>query len=259
MKCNFDLTGKVAVVTGAGSGLGRSACHCFAENGADVALLARSEEKINDAAKEVAAETGRKTLAVHCDVSSEESVKAAVEKITAEFGRVDILLNAAGVAVPGGVEDLNLEDWHKSMDTNAGGVYLMCKHIVPLMRKQRYGKIVNIASINAFFADKAPELWRHAYNAAKAAIVGLTKGMAASYMNDNITVNSVGPGLFKTNMTEHTLFASEDFMKLYDMVDPASRPGDDGELNGTLLYFASDASSYVTGQHIYVDGGFSIV
>lgn len=254
----FDLTGKVAVVTGASSGLGADAARAYAEYGADVALLARRLDRLESLAAEIE-KTGRRALAVACDVSDEASVKAAVKQVIDHFGKADILLNDAGVAVPGTVEEIEAGDWDRAMAINVKGMYLMCKYIVPHMRKQKYGKIVNIASINAVIGDKNPQLARHVYNASKAAVRGLTTGMAASYGLDNITVNSIGPGLFESEMTENTLFKHEDFMKLYNMLSPAGRPGRKGELNGTIVYFSSDASSYVTGQHIIVDGGTSIV
>lgn len=254
----FDLTGKVAVVTGASSGLGADAARAYAEYGADVALLARRLDRLESLAAEIE-KTGRRALAIACDVSDEESVKAAVKQVIDHFGKADILLNDAGVAVPGTVEEIEAGDWDRAMAINVKGMYLMCKYIVPHMRKQKYGKIVNIASINAVIGDKNPQLARHVYNASKAAVRGLTTGMAASYGLDNITVNSIGPGLFESEMTENTLFKHEDFMKLYNMLSPAGRPGRKGELNGTIVYFSSDASSYVTGQHIIVDGGTSIV
>ena len=196
---------------------------------------------------------------MECDVTDEENVQAAVNKVLSEFGKIDILLNNAGVAVSGAVEDIPSEEWDKEMNVNVKGYYLMSKYIVPHMRRQKYGRIVNIASVNAVVADKVPVLARHAYNASKAAVRGLTMGMAASYAVDNITVNSVGPGLFESEMTENTLFANKDFMNMYNTLTPAGRPGQRGELNGTLIYFSSEACSYVTGQHIIVDGGFSIV
>lgn len=254
----FDLSGRVAVVTGASSGLGADAARAYAEYGADVALLARRRDRLEALAAEIE-KTGRRALAVACDVSDEASVKAAVEEVIARFGKADILLNDAGVAVPGTVEEIAAEDWDRAMAINVKGMYLMCKYIVPYMRKQKYGRIVNIASVNAVIGDKNPQLARHVYNASKAAVRGLTTGMAASYGLDNITVNSIGPGLFESEMTENTLFKHEDFMKLYNMLSPAGRPGRRGELNGTIVYFSSEASSYVTGQHIIVDGGTSIV
>lgn len=254
----FDLTGKVAIVTGASSGLGADAARAYAEAGADVALLARRKDKLDALASEIE-KTGRRALAVQCDVTNEANVKQAVEEVVARFGKIDILLNNAGVAVSGTVEDVSSEEWDKEMNVNVKGYYLMSKYVVPFMRKQKYGKIVNIASVNAVVADKMPVLARHAYNTSKAAVRGLTLGMAASYAVDNITVNAIGPGLFGSEMTEDTLFANKPFMDMYNTLTPAGRPGKEGELNGTVIYFSSNASSYVTGQFILVDGGFAIV
>ena len=141
----FDLSGRVAVVTGASSGLGADAARAYAEYGADVALLARRRDRLEALAAEIE-KTGRRALAVACDVSDEASVKAAVEEVIARFGKADILLNDAGVAVPGTVEEIAAEDWDRAMAINVKGMYLMCKYIVPYMRKQKYGRIVNIAS-----------------------------------------------------------------------------------------------------------------
>lgn len=254
----FNLNGKIAVVTGASSGLGKDAAIAYAKEGANVCLLARRVDKIEGIAKEIE-ELGVQAIALKCDVTNEEEVKDAVEKIVDKFGRIDILLNNAGIAVRGGVETLTEEEWNKSMDTNVKGIYLMCKYIIPIMKNQNYGKVVNISSINAILADKADIFIRHSYNASKAAVIGLSRGMAASYARFGITVNSVCPGLFESEMTESTLFKSNEFLNGYNLQCPASRPAKKGELNGTILYFSSDASSYVTGQHIVVDGGLSIV
>ncbi len=254
----FDLNGKVAVVTGASSGLGADAARAYAEYGADVALLARRKDRLEQVAADIE-KTGRKALPVECDVSNEESVRSAVKEVIDRFGRIDILLNNAGVAVPGTVEQLKEEDWDRAMNINVKGIFLVSKYVVPHMRERKYGKIVNTASVNAVIADKGAELARHVYNASKAAVRGLTIGMAASYMIDNITVNSIGPGLFESEMTENTLFDNQGFMAMYNAICPAGRPGKRGELNGTILYLSSDASSYVTGQHILIDGGTTIV
>ena len=254
----FDLTGKVAIVTGASSGLGADAARAYAEYGASVALLARRKDKLDHVVKEIE-DKGGKALAVQCDVSDEQSIKSAVEEVMSQFGQIDILLNNAGVATGGSVENISVEVWDKVMDINVKGIFLMSKYVVPHMRERKYGKIVNIASINAVLADKDPSLFRHSYNASKAAVRGLTMGMAASYMQDNITVNSIGPGLFESEMTENTLLKHEPFLRAYNTISPAGRPGKKGELNGTIIYLSSDASSYVTSQHILVDGGFAIV
>jgi gluconate 5-dehydrogenase len=254
----FDLNGKIAVVTGASSGLGAAAARAYAESGADVALLARRKEKLEAISGEIG-DLGKRALAVQCDVTHEDSVKAAVQEVLNTFGRIDILLNNAGVAVRGGVDTMSEADWDRSMDTNVKSIFLMSKYIVPLMKEQQYGKIVNISSVNAVIADKSDLFIRHGYNASKAAVLGLTRGMACSYGKYNITVNAIGPGLFETEMTENTLFKSEQFMQGYNMHCPMDRPARKDELNGTILYFSSDASSYVTGQYIIVDGGTSLV
>lgn len=221
-------------------------------------MLARRLDKLEAVAEEIRS-LGRKAIAIACDVSKEESVKEAVDCALKEFSHIDILLNNAGIAVRGGVHQVSEEDWQKGMDINVKGIFLVSKYVVPGMIKQAYGKIVNISSINGIIADKDDMFIRHNYNASKAAVLGLSKGMAASYARYNITVNSVCPGLFESEMTATTLFKSEDFMKLYAHLCPANRPGRKGELNGTILFFSSDASSYVTGQYVVVDGGTSIV
>lgn len=254
----FDLTGKVAVVTGASSGLGADAALAYAEAGADVVLLARRVEKMNEV-KARLEKTGRKILAVGCDVTKEDSVQAAVETVLKEFGHIDILLNNAGVAVRGGVDSMSVEEWDRSFDTNVKGIFLVSKYVVPQMKERGYGKIVNIASVNAVIADKNDTFIRHSYNASKSAVLGLTKGMACSYARYGITVNAIGPALFESEMTAGTLFKSEAFLQGYSAMNPAGRPGNKGELNGTVLYLSSDASSYVQGQFIVVDGGGAIV
>lgn len=258
MKDLFNLKGKVAVVTGASSGLGKSAALAYAEYGADVAVLGIDINKLDDVKEEIE-KKGSKAIAIKCDVTNEEEVKSAVNQIIKEFTHIDILLNNAGVAVPGGVETLKEEDWDKSFNVNVKGMYLMSKYIIPGMKERKYGKIVNIASVNAIIADKNDVFIRHSYNASKAAVLGLTTGMACSYAKYGITVNAIGPALFKTGMTENTLFKSEEFLNGYNMLNPSSRPGKEGELNGTVLYLSSDASSYTQGQFIVVDGGGTLV
>jgi gluconate 5-dehydrogenase len=258
MDLNLDFKGKVVVITGASSGLGADAARSYAKCGANLALLARRKEKLEALATELKSEAGE-ILVAECDVTSEESVKTAIAEVIAKFGKIDVLLNNAGVAMRGGVHNMTVEDWDKSFDTNVKGIFLVSKYVVPHMIERNYGKIVNVSSINAWVADKDDTFIRHSYNSSKMAVIGLTTGRACSYGRYNITVNSVCPGLFESEMTENSLFKSQDFLNLYNGVCPMSRPAKRGELSGTLLYFSSDLSSYVTGQYVIVDGGFTLV
>ena len=250
----FDLTGKVAVVTGSSSGLGASAARALAEAGADVALLARRSEKITANASAICADFGRDAIAVACDVADEESVKAAVQEVLDHFGRIDILFNNAGICELGDVTQIPTEKWDACIATNMRGVMLMSKYVVPGMKERGYGKIVNTASVNAVLMDKEDYLQRPAYNASKAGVVGLTKSMAAGLAKYGITVNAVGPGLFESEMTE-ALLAMQPWVDGFCAGNPQGRIGKPGELNGTVIYLCSDASSYVQGQFIIVDGG----
>ena len=254
----FDIKNKVAVITGASSGLGADAARAFADAGAKVALLARRQDKLEALCSELQ-ENGADALVVKCDVTDLNSCKEAVDKVLDNYQTIDILINDAGVAVRGGVDSIDEESWDFAFDVNVKGIYHMCKYVVPIMKHKEYGKIINVASVNAVIADKSDLFIRHSYNSSKAAVVGLTRGMAASYAQYNITVNAVGPALFESEMTADTLFKSEKFLGAYNMLNPSSRPGRKGELNGTLIYLASDASSYVQGQFILVDGGGAIV
>ncbi|MDR1348535.1 MAG: SDR family oxidoreductase [Prevotellaceae bacterium] len=254
----INLNEKVAVVTGASSGLGADAARSYAQAGANVAVLARRKEKLDKLAEELSA-LGVEVMAVSCDVTDEEQVKSAIKQIVSKFGKIDILLNNAGVAVRGGVHQLSAEDWDKSFNTNVKGIFLMSKYVVPHMIKQNYGKIVNVSSINSLIADKSETFIRHGYNSSKAAVLGLTLGMACSYGKYNITVNTICPGLFESEMTENSLFKSNEFLDFYNAACPMSRPGRKGEVSGTVLYLSSDLSSYVTGQHIVIDGGMTLI
>lgn len=251
----FDLTGKVAVITGASSGIGAEIAKAFAAQGADVAILARRYEKLEALATEITT-LGRKALPLKCDVTEEETIKAAVQTILDEFGKIDILMNNAGVASAGSIDDLEETEWDRVIAINLKGIFLMSKHVIKPMKERNYGKIINTASIGGLIGSKSLPL--HAYNASKGAVINLTRGMGASLAQYGITVNAIGPSLFKTEMTEKTLY-QESYLKVYNELCPAGRPGNPGELNGAAIYFASDASSYTTGQTLYVDGGWTSV
>ncbi|MEA4895718.1 MAG: SDR family oxidoreductase [Oscillospiraceae bacterium] len=254
----FDLTGKVAVVTGASAGLGADAALAYAEAGADVAILARRKEKLEAVRSEIE-RTGRRALAVQCDVTKEEDVRNAIRIVLESFGKIDILLNNAGIAVHCEIDKATEEEWDSVFATNTKSMFFTCKYVIPYMVERGYGKIVNVSSVNAVVADKSELFMRHSYNSSKAAVLGLTTGLACSYAQYGITVNAVGPALFESEMTSEKLFKSEEFLSYYSYMNPTGRPGNKGELNGPILFLSSDASSYVQGQFIIVDGGASSV
>lgn len=255
----FDFKNRVVVIAGASSGLGADAARAFAEHGADVVIMARRKEKLDTLAEEINAKGLGKAFAVQCDVSDEESVKNAVNIIKKCYGKIDILFNNAGIAMLGTVETLSDEDWDRAINVNLKGIIYMSKYVIPIMKEKNYGRIINTASVNSFLADKPMALWRHSYNMTKAGVIGLTRAMAASYTQFGITTNAVCPGLFESEMTADTLFKAEEFMKMYNGLCSASRPGSRGELNAPILFFASEGAGYVSGQYLLVDGGFSIV
>ena len=217
-------------------------------------IAARREERLA-ACREAFSGPGSRIEAVRCDVRDEENVRSTVERALELFGKVDILCNFAAITDAKPLHQLETAEWEDVIRTNLTGVYFFCKHVIPHMQKQRYGRIIHVGSVNGIVGSKVTA--RHAYNASKAGLHGLTAGMAATYMKDGITVNAVAPGLFPTEMTE-AAFASPMSMATYNRIVPAGRPGNLDELNGTILYLSSDAASYVTGQVIAVDGGYAV-
>ncbi|CQR54003.1 SDR family NAD(P)-dependent oxidoreductase [Paenibacillus riograndensis] len=251
----FDLSGKVAVVTGAAGGIGAELAKAFAAQGADVALLDLRPDKLITPAREIES-AGRQTLSLGCDVIREDEIETAVQAILQHWGQIDILVNNAGVASAGSVEELEEREWDRVIDTNLKSIFLMSKHVIKPMKERRYGRIINMASICGMTGSKSFPL--HAYNASKGAVLSITRGMGASLAPYGITVNAIGPSLFRTEMTERALY-QDSFLQLYNAQCPIGRPGNPEEINGAAIYFASDASSYTTGQTLYVDGGWTSV
>lgn len=248
----FDLTGKKAIVTGASSGLGAQFAKALAGQGADVAILARRFERLQTLAEEINA-MGVKCIPVQCDVTVESQVEEAVNKIAAEFGQIDILVNNAGVAGVGATEDLPLEEWNRIITTNLTGVFLVAKHVARKMKEKNVGSIINISSIAGFVSFEGMSV--AAYGASKGGVVNLTRNLASEWGKYGIRVNSIAPGFFPSEMTQ--AFVEDPNMLAYVKSRTAlDRWGKEGELNGLLIYLASDASSYTTGQNIAVDGGW---
>lgn len=251
----FDFSGRVAIVTGASSGLGVQFAKALASHGADVALVARRLDRLEEVQKEIEA-MGRKALAVRCDVTDTENIKEAVAEIKDHFGRIDILVNNAGVAVFSDAATQTNEDWEWVMDVNINGVYYFAREVGKVMIEQEYGRIINLGSIHSTVAMLDAPMT--AYVTSKGAVENMTKALATEWAKYNITVNAVGPAYFPSEMTEE-IIAGEDFSEIVKQRCPMGRTGRDGELDTAILYFASEASSYTTGQLLSVDGGWTII
>jgi len=248
----FSLKGKVALITGASSGLGVQFAKAYARQGADLVILARRYDRLETLAKEIEEETGVKCLPIKCDVSVESEVKAAVAKAVEVFGKIDILVNNAGVGAGTPAEQLSMDEWKHVVDVNLNSVFLMSKEVGQIMIKNKYGRIINVASMYGVVANNA--IPASPYHASKAGVVNLTRALACEWAKYNITVNAIGPGFFMTEMTEEAL-KDEAFLQYIKYTTPMGRYGESGELDGLAIYLASDASSYTTGQIICVDGG----
>ncbi|MDR0579462.1 MAG: SDR family oxidoreductase [Campylobacteraceae bacterium] len=251
----FDLSGKSAIVTGASSGLGAQFAKALARQGANVAIVARRVEKLEAVAKEIEA-FGVKCLPIRCDVLNNDDIRSAVSKVKNEFGRIDILVNNAGVARSVSAQTQSDEDWNVVIDTNLNSVYFFAREVGKVMIEQRYGKIINLGSIHSRAGMLNSGL--SGYCAAKGGVLMLTRQLAVEWAQYNITVNAIGPSYFRSEMTAKV---SEDprFSQILNVYCPMKRFGDEGELDGALVYFASDASSFTTGQLLNVDGGWTAI
>jgi len=247
----FDLTGRIALVTGGSRGLGRAIAHALASAGADVAIASRTQADLDVVAAGLR-DTGRHALAVCGDVSDDASIGAVVERVIGHFGRIDILVNNAGVGDTRAVVDMSPTQWDHTLNVNLRGPMLCCKHVGPHMIRQRSGKVINIASVLASRVAR----YMSAYAASKAALVQLTRTLALEWIRHNIQVNALCPGYFLTDMNAE-FFASEKGQSFIAAL-PIGRLGETREIEGSAVFLASDASSYITGTTLYVDGGHSL-
>jgi gluconate 5-dehydrogenase len=250
----FDLSGRVAIVTGGGSGIGRQMATGLAEAGANLVLCARKPERCEQAAAELERELGIRALGMPCDVRDPAQVQAVVDRTKAELGSVDVLVNNAGTSWGAPAEDHPLEGWQKVIDVNLTGVFLFAQAAGRVMIDQGGGKIVNIASVAAF-GGAPPELMNAvAYNASKGGVVSFTRDLATKWAEHGINVNAIAPGWFPTDMNRVLLDAQPD--PYLDHI-PLRRFGGPDDLKGAVVFLSSSASDYVTGQVVVVDGGQS--
>ena len=251
----FDFKGKVAVVTGASSGLGRQMAKCLAASGANLVILARRKERLEELKKELE-KNNIKVLAIQCDVTLTEQIDNAAKEAEKEFGRVDILINCAGASKDSGVLDMQDEEWDFTIQTDLTSVFKMTRAFANIMKKHKYGRIINIASMYGLVGNS--EIPTIAYHASKGGVVNFTRAAAAELAKYNITVNCICPGYFYTELTTDVL-NTDSFQTFAKNHVPMQRYGKEGELNAGMLFLASEEASYVTGIALPIDGGYTCV
>jgi 2-deoxy-D-gluconate 3-dehydrogenase len=248
----LNLSSKIAIVTGGGSGIGKATAFGLAANGAHVVLVGRDEEKGKRVSDDICSEGG-KAIYVQADVTKADEVAGMVEYTVSKLGRVDILVNAAGISIKSTpTEYVSEEEWDKILNINLKGTFICCQMVARAMIKQKYGKIVNLGSLQGEMVLPL----RAAYAASKGGLKQVTKSMAIEWAKYNINVNVVAPGFVRTPMTEQVL--SDEFW--YNVVvnkTPLGRPAQPEEIADIILFLASDAASYITGQTIVADGGWT--
>jgi 3-oxoacyl-[acyl-carrier protein] reductase len=243
----MNLAGRIALVTGASQGIGRACAVVLAEAGADVALGSRNIEKLQGVAKEID-HLGRRSLVLNLDVSVPPSVKAAVSKTLEAWGKIEILVNNAGIAKDNLLLRMKPEDWETVLRTNLDGAYFCIREVLSSMVRQRYGRIINITSVVA----QAGNPGQANYVASKAGLIGLTKALALEVASRNITVNAVAPGFIATPMTDKLPEAVQ--QKILSLV-PLGRMGTDREVASGVRFLASEEASYITGHVLNINGG----
>lgn len=249
----FDLTDKTAIVTGGSRGIGVEMAEALAEAGANLMLCARREEQLHETVENFRAR-GFQAEGKVCDVSKEEDVQEVVKSTVEKFGKIDILINNAGVSWGAMPEEMTLEQWQRVIDINLTGCFLMAQAVGREMLEQGSGSIINIASI-AGMTSSANGPFYAGYVASKAGLIGLTRELAASWGRKGIRVNAIAPGFFRSRLADKVIDIYERTIQENNVIP---RIGNEGELKGVTVFLASDASSYITGQTIVVDGGMTI-
>ena len=251
----FNLNNRVAGITGASSGLGRQMSRSFAKQGANLVLLARRIERLEELKVELE-QYGVKVLPIKCDVTSTDDINNAAKLAKETFGKVDILVNCAGSSKDKGVLDMSDEEWDFTIATDLTSVFKVTRAFANIMKENNYGRVINIASMYGLVGnDKIPTI---AYHSSKGGVVNFTRAAAAELAKYNITVNTICPGYFYTELTTAVL-DTPDFQEFAKEHVPMQRYGKEGELDAGAIFLASDEASYVTGVVLPIDGGYTCV
>lgn len=251
----FNLKGRVVVVSGASSGLGAQMAEGFAKQGADLVITARRIERLEQLAEKIR-KLGVRCLPIKCDVTNVEDVNNAAKIAEEEYGKIDVLVNCAGSAKNNGVLNMTDEEWQFTIDTDLSSVFYVTRAFANIMKKNNYGRIINIASMYGLVGNTAMDTV--AYHSSKGGVVNFTRAVAAELAKYNITCNAICPGYFATELTEETL-KTEAFTNYMKATVPLGRYGHEGELNAGAIFLASDEASYVTGIILPIDGGYTAV
>jgi len=248
----FRMDGRIAIITGASRGLGKAMAHALAEAGANVIVTSRDAPTVEAVAQELSAAYGQACRGYACDVTEPDQVKDLVARVIAEFGQIDVLINNAGINIRGPIEELSLETFRRVLETNVTGVWLMCREVGPHMKAHRYGRVINLGSTLSVVSipDRTP------YATSKGGVLQLTRTLALEWAPFAITVNAILPGPFGTEMNRPLMDDPEAY-KVFAAQVPLGRWGELEEIGGLALFLASDASSFVTGAGISIDGGWT--
>ena len=252
----FDLNGKIAVVSGASSGLGQQMALAFARQGASLVILARRIERLDEFKPKLIKAGAKEVLALKCDVTLTEDIDAVAKATEEKFGKVDILLNCAGSSKDKGVLEMTDEEWDFTIATDETSVFKMTRAFANIMKKNKYGRIINIASMYGLVGNT--EIHTVAYHASKGAVVNFTRAVAAELAMDGITCNAICPGYFETELTKDVLDTPR-FQEFAKTHVPMQRYGKPGELDAAAVFLASEEASYVTGLIMPVDGGYTCI
>jgi gluconate 5-dehydrogenase len=246
----FDLSGKVALVVGGHGGIGKAIALGLADAGADVIVSSRNMDALQGAVKDIEAK-GRKSLAVAADIVDEKQVNDMVVKILKVFPRIDILVNAAGLAIRKPADSFPIDEWQKVMDINTRGTFICCQAVGRVMLKQKSGRIINVSSVRGRYGLPANYA---AYCASKGAVDSLTRTLACEWAKSNVLVNAVAPTIVETDLTKGALADPAYAKQMKDRI-PMGKWALPEDIVGPAIFFASEASSFVTGQILYIDGG----